>query len=54
MKISQKPQNLGKCDKNIGMFHEDLSKFYRCRRHEFATLASLWDIQYLYTVDSNM
>jgi len=52
MKISQEMPNLGKYGKNIGMLHEHLSKFYRCR-HEFATQASLCDTQYFYTVDSN-
>jgi len=54
MKISQETPKLGKYDKNIGTLHEDLSKFYRCRRHEFATLASLCNTQYFYNVDSNM
>jgi hypothetical protein len=54
MKIFQETPNLGKYDKNIGILHEDLNKFYCCRRHEFATLASLRDTQHFYTVNSNM
>jgi hypothetical protein len=55
MKICWETPNLVEIGQNnSGTWHEDRSRFYICRRHEFSTQALLCNTEYLYTVDSDV